>query len=105
MWVFRPRKQIVKWLLVGYLCNLLNYIALEVIMVASRAIDLEIKTAELIQKRFHVSDEYARNLAVAALDGIASHGCDQNDWETIKETVKVVVASWIKNGSLKQNNL
>jgi hypothetical protein len=59
------------------------------------------KTIVLIKERFHVSEEYANRLAISALDGIESHGCDPNDFETVRETVKVVVASWVKNGASK----
>ena len=59
------------------------------------------KTAELIHERFRVSPDYAQRLAVAALDGIDAHGCDPSDWKTIEETVRVVVASWVKNGAFK----
>lgn len=70
-------------------------------MPAFYSTETETKTAALIQRRFHVSDGYAQRLAVAALDGIESHGCDPNDWGTIKETVKVVVSSWVKDGAFK----
>ncbi|WP_275260890.1 hypothetical protein [Citrobacter freundii] len=48
-----------------------------------------------------MSDDYALRLAVAALDGIESHGGAPNDLATINETIKVVVASWVKNGALR----
>lgn len=62
---------------------------------------IEEKTAARIQERFHVPPEYARRLAVAALGGIESHGCDSTDWQTIEETLRVVVASWIEHGTFK----
>ena len=67
-------------------------------------ISIEAKTAEFIQRRFHVSAAYAHNLAIAVLDGIDSHGCDKDDWVTIEKSVKVVVSSWIKNGSHKSDD-
>ena len=63
--------------------------------------EIESKTAALIQKRFNVPSDYAQRLAVAALDGIDAHGCDASDWDTIVETVRVVVASWIANQTFK----
>ncbi len=60
--------------------------------------EIERKTTALIQRRFHVSEEYAQRLAIAALHGMESHGLNPNNWETVVEVVKVVVASWIKNG-------
>ena len=57
------------------------------------------KTAALIQEQFHVSPDYAQRLAVVALDGIDAHGGDPSNWKTIEETVRVVVASWVKNGA------
>lgn len=59
------------------------------------------KTAALIQRRLNTSNDYAQKLAIAALDGIESHGGNPNDWKTINETVKVVVSSWVKNSALK----
>jgi hypothetical protein len=44
---------------------------------------------------FGVSPEHAQRLAVSALNGIESHGLNPEDWETVKETVRVVVAGWI----------
>ncbi len=60
--------------------------------------EIVLKTATLIQQQFHISDEHAQRLAVAALDGLESHGSSANDWGSIVKTVNVVVASWIKNG-------
>ncbi|WP_223437505.1 MULTISPECIES: hypothetical protein [unclassified Pseudomonas] len=57
------------------------------------------KTARLIVEMFGVSPEYAHLLAVGALDGIESHGGNPQDWETVKETVGVVVAGWINIGA------
>ncbi len=59
--------------------------------------EIEHKTTTLIQRHFHVSEERAQRLAVAALNGIESHGLDPNNWDTVVETVKVVVASWINS--------
>jgi len=56
------------------------------------------KTTLLIQQQFYVSEERAQQLAVAALEGIESHGGNPNNWDTIEKTVNVVVASWIKSG-------
>lgn len=63
--------------------------------------EAQAKTAALIKKRFHVSDDYAVRLAVAALDGIESHGCDPNDLASVNETIKVVVAAWVKDGAYR----
>ena len=57
------------------------------------------RTAALIGERFRVADDYARRLAIAALKGIDSHGFDANDWDTVVETVNVVVASWVSAGA------
>ncbi|WGK92851.1 hypothetical protein [Pseudomonas migulae] len=57
------------------------------------------KTARLIVERFGVSPEYAQRLAVGALDGIEWHGGNPENWETVKETVGVVVAGWINFGA------
>lgn len=74
---------------------------LEVIVSAFYSPEVQARTVALIKKRFHVSDDYALRLAVAALDGIESHGGDPNDLATINETIKVAVASWVKNGALR----
>ncbi|GJJ00152.1 hypothetical protein RugamoR64_06900 [Duganella rhizosphaerae] len=63
------------------------------------------KAESLIRKSFHTESGYTRRLAEAALDGIAAHGLDANDWDTIVETVKVVVKSWVANGALKNENI
>lgn len=55
------------------------------------------RTALLIEGRFKVLPAYAKRLALAALDGIESHGGDSTDWETIVNTVRVVVANWVEN--------
>lgn len=62
--------------------------------------EIEHKTTALIQQRFHVPEERAQRLAVAALNGIESHGLNLNNWDVVVETVNVVVASWIKSGYL-----
>lgn len=62
--------------------------------------EIKEKTTAFIQQRFHVSPNYANCLAVAALDGIASHGFDPEDWNTVVETVNVAVASWIKKQAI-----
>lgn len=54
----------------------------------------------LIQRHFHVPEERAQWLALATLTGVESHGGNPNDWDTVAEIVKVVVASWIKSGYL-----
>ena len=59
------------------------------------------KTSLLIAETFHIPLDYANRLATAALNGIDSHGGDPGDWETIVETVNVVVKSWIEHGDLK----
>ena len=56
------------------------------------------KTTRLIIERFNIMPEYAQRLALGALNGIESHGGDSTDWESIVNTVSVVVASWVKNG-------
>lgn len=63
------------------------------------------KTVALIKQQFHVPDKYAKRLATSALSGIESHGGDPNDFETVKETVRVVVTSWVKDGAFKQLHL
>lgn len=60
------------------------------------------RTAALIEDRFRVAVDYSRRLAIAALDGIESHGLDANDWDTVVETVNVVVASWIGAGTFRE---
>jgi len=59
------------------------------------------RTVELVGKQFHVSPDYARRLAVRALNGIEAHGCDPEDWPTVVATVNVVVDSWVKAGTFK----
>ncbi len=63
--------------------------------------DTLVKTESLICKRFRTESDYTHRLAEAALDGIAAHGLDANDWGTIVETVNVVVQSWVADGTLK----
>jgi hypothetical protein len=65
-------------------------------------IELNEQAAYLIVNRFHVSSDYARRLANAALNAIDSKGGDPSDWETIVRTVDVVVRSWIEHGLLKE---
>ena len=62
---------------------------------------IEENSIALIQKRFGVSHDYAKRLAIAALDGIESHGGDPQDWNTVLETVNVVVSSWVEHGAFK----
>lgn len=59
------------------------------------------KTVDLIKQRYHVTDDYALRLATFALDAIDSHGGNPNNFDTVIETVRVVVASWVKKGALK----
>jgi hypothetical protein len=61
------------------------------------------KTKALIIEKFEVSSEYAECLALAALNGIESHGGNPEDWETVKETVRLVVEAWINNGAFRIN--
>lgn len=56
------------------------------------------KTAELISITFSVSPDRARRLAVAAMDGMDSHGGDPHDWRSIEQVVDVVVRSWVTQG-------
>ena len=63
--------------------------------------DMIARAAALIKGRFHVASDHSTRLAIAALDGIESHGLDPNDWDTVVETVNVVVASWIGAGTLR----
>jgi hypothetical protein len=58
--------------------------------------DLVERTAVLIVSKFDVTPERARRLAERAMDGIDSHGLDPHDWDTIQETVDVVVRSWVE---------
>lgn len=60
-------------------------------------LDIEKKTVTLIQQHFLLSEGQAQQLAIAVLMGLESHGLDSNNWETIVETVNIVVSSWIKN--------
>ena len=61
--------------------------------------EMIVRTAALIEERFHVATDYSNRLAIAALDGIESHGLDANDWDTVVETVNFGVASWISAGT------
>lgn len=63
--------------------------------------DMIARTAALIEDRFHVGADHSKRLAIAALDGIESHGLDANDWDTVVETVNVVVASWVGTGTFR----
>lgn len=63
-----------------------------------------IKTESLIYKRFHTEPAYTHRLAKAALGGIASHGLDANDWNTVIEVVNVAVKSWVADGNLKNDS-
>lgn len=60
-------------------------------------IDIVERTTQLILERFDVSAEYAKRLALGALNGIESHGGDSTDWQSIDNTVRSVVASWVEN--------
>lgn len=62
----------------------------------------EEKTGTLIIESYGVSPEYAQRLAVNVLDGIESHGGNPEDWETVKEAVRVVVAAWINTGATEK---
>lgn len=66
---------------------------------------IEGKTSTLIIENYEVSAEYAQRLAVNVLDGIGSHGGDPEDWETVKEAVRVVVAAWINADARKNDPL
>jgi alkanesulfonate monooxygenase SsuD/methylene tetrahydromethanopterin reductase-like flavin-dependent oxidoreductase (luciferase family) len=55
------------------------------------------KTKALIMGIFGVSPEYAQRLAANVLDGIESHGGNPEDWDTVNEAVRVVVAAWIND--------
>ena len=59
------------------------------------------KASLLITEKFNVASDYADRLAVAALNGIDSHGGNPADWETIVKTVDVVVKSSVEQGVLK----
>lgn len=65
----------------------------------------EEKTGTLIMENYGVLAEYAQRLAVNVLDGIESHGGNPEDWETVKEAVRVVVAAWINADARKNNPL
>lgn len=54
-------------------------------------------TAQLIVELFDVPPDQAAHLALKALNGIESHGGDSTDWDAISKTVRVVVASWLKD--------
>ncbi|MHB0991235.1 MAG: hypothetical protein ACYC0M_08185 [Burkholderiales bacterium] len=43
--------------------------------------DVVDRTAQLIVEHFKVLLEYAKRLALGALDGIESHGGDSTDWD------------------------
>jgi hypothetical protein len=58
------------------------------------------KTEALIVERFGVSAEYAQRLAMDVLNNIESHGGNPENWETVEESVCVVVAGWINNDKL-----
>ena len=62
---------------------------------------IEGKTGTLIIESYGVSAEYAQRLAVNVLDGIESHGGNPEDWETVKEAVRVVVSAWINADATK----
>jgi hypothetical protein len=64
-------------------------------------IEIREKASLLIAEKFEVASDYADRLAVAALNGIDSHGGNPVDWETIVKTVDVVVKSWIEQGAFK----
>jgi hypothetical protein len=60
--------------------------------------ELVTKTADLILSKFSVSPDRARRLAVAAMNGMDSHGSDPHDWGTIEQVVEIVVRSWVDKG-------
>ncbi|KPX44693.1 hypothetical protein QCD83_23035 [Pseudomonas savastanoi pv. phaseolicola] len=64
--------------------------------------DTEEKTVTLIIESYEVSPEYAQRLAVNVLDGIESHGGNPEDWEMVKEAVRLVVAAWINTGATEK---
>lgn len=59
------------------------------------------KTAALILQRADVSESRAERLAVEVINGIVSHGLNPENWDTVVETVNVLVAYWIENGYLQ----
>ncbi|WP_152998547.1 hypothetical protein [Pseudomonas syringae] len=67
-------------------------------MSKSYTLDTEEKTGTLIIESYGISPEYAQRLAVNILDEIESHGGNSEDWETVKEAVRVVAAAWTHNG-------
>jgi hypothetical protein len=56
--------------------------------------NIEMATSEIIMQ-FDLDYEKSRELAIQALKGLDSHGCDWNDFDTVKETISIVVSSWI----------
>ncbi|RMR37950.1 hypothetical protein ALP36_102726 [Pseudomonas syringae pv. coriandricola] len=62
---------------------------------------IEGKTGTLIIESYGVSAEYAQRLALNVLDGIESHGGNPEDWDKVKEAVRVVVSAWINADATK----
>ena len=56
--------------------------------------NVERATQEVIAQ-FGLAYEEAKPMAIKALDGLESHGFGAEDFEAVKETIRVVVASWL----------
>ena len=56
--------------------------------------NIEKATDEVITQ-YNLKHDEARRLAIKALNGLDSHGCDFNNFDTVKETIRIVVASWL----------
>ena len=57
-------------------------------------VNIEKATDEVISQYSLRYDE-ARRLAIKALNGLDSHGSDFNNFDTVKETIRIAVASWL----------
>ncbi|MBD5771749.1 hypothetical protein [Marinomonas colpomeniae] len=50
-----------------------------------------------IMGQFDLDYKKSKELAIQTLNGLDSHGCDYNNFETVKETITVVVSIWLEN--------
>jgi len=54
-----------------------------------------LKTMELIQSKWLISDEKTKEIAIDAITGLESHGGNIYDFSQVRSVVEVVVSSWI----------
>ena len=63
--------------------------------------DILPKISEYIAKRFHVHQDRADQLALNAETVMEAHGISLHHWETVTNTIEIVVKGWIRDGIAK----